>query len=96
MRYDLFRRCLGAMRKHELISKSLRTMRTRHHLWQRSAEILPDNFLASCVRLITTTRHVRRHLRFTFANCRLLRTGDFVEGEIRSPKDKERFFALLR
>ncbi len=25
-----------------------------------------------------------------------LRTGDLVEGEIRSPKDKERFFALLR
>jgi len=25
-----------------------------------------------------------------------LRTGDFVEGEIREPKEKERFFALLR
>ena len=25
-----------------------------------------------------------------------LRTGDLVEGEIRSPKDKERFFALQK
>ena len=89
---------LGAMRKHELIFRIIRPMPAHaYHLWQRcwkscriiSASCVPPyyNYLPCPEDIYVHLRKIRR-----FA----LRTGDFVEGEIRSPKDKERFFALLR
>lgn len=90
---------LGALRKHELIFEILKvnarltgTMRGKGVL-----EILPDGFgflrspnyhyLPCPEDIYVSPSQIRR-----FA----LRTGDSVDGEIRSPKDKERFFALLR
>jgi len=90
---------LGAMRNHELIFEILKaharqagTMNSKGVL-----EILPDgfgflrsphsNYLPCPEDIYVSPSQIRR-----FA----LRTGDLVEGEIREPKDKERFFALLR
>lgn len=90
---------LGALRKHELIFEILKV-----HARQNGAifgkgvlEILSDgfgflrspyyNYLPCPEDIYVSPSQIRR-----FA----LRTGDLVEGEIRSPKDKERFFALLR
>jgi len=90
---------LGAIRKHELIFEILKA-----HARQAGAmhsrgilEILPDgfgflrspysNYLPCPEDVYVSPSQIRR-----FA----LRTGDLVEGEIREPKDKERFFALLR
>jgi transcription termination factor Rho len=90
---------LGALRKHELIFEILKasaretgTMSSKGIL-----EILPDgfgflrspynNYLPCPEDIYASPSQIRR-----FA----LRTGDLVEGEIREPKDKERFFALLR
>ena len=90
---------LGALRKHELIFEILKV-----HARQNGAiygkgilEILPDgfgflrsphyNYLPCPEDIYVSPSQIRR-----FA----MRTGDLVEGEIRSPKDKERFFALLR
>lgn len=90
---------LGAMPKHELIFEVLKgharqagTMVSKGVL-----EILPDgfgflrsphsNYLPCPEDIYVSPSQIRK-----FA----LRTGDLVEGEIREPKDKERFFALLR
>jgi transcription termination factor Rho len=90
---------LGALKKHELIFEILKA-----HARQGGAvfskgvlEILPDgfgflrsphsNYLPGPEDIYVSPSQIRR-----FA----LRTGDLVEGEIREPKDKERFFALLR
>jgi len=90
---------LGALRKHELIFEILKahamgegTMHSKGVL-----EILPDgfgflrsphsNYLPCPEDIYVSPSQIRR-----FA----MRTGDLVEGEIREPKDKERFFALLR
>jgi len=90
---------LGAMRKHELIFEILRANARRNGaLFGKGVlEILPDgfgflrspyyNYLPCPEDIYVSPSQIRR-----FA----LRTGDAVEGEIRSPKDKERFFALLR
>ncbi|MCA1809709.1 MAG: transcription termination factor Rho, partial [Lentisphaerae bacterium] len=90
---------LGALRKHELIFEVLKAnARCRGTIFgQGVLEILPDNFgflrspyynyLPCPEDIYISPSQIRR-----FA----LRTGDLVEGEIRSPKDKERFFALLR
>ncbi|MDO9541620.1 MAG: transcription termination factor Rho [Kiritimatiellia bacterium] len=90
---------LGAMRKHELIFEILRANACRNGaLFGKGVlEILPDgfgflrspyyNYLPCPEDIYVSPSQIRR-----FA----LRTGDAVEGEIRSPKDKERFFALLR
>jgi len=89
----------GAMRKHELIFEILRANARRNGaLFGKGVlEILPDgfgflrspyyNYLPCPEDIYVSPSQIRR-----FA----LRTGDAVEGEIRSPKDKERFFALLR
>ncbi len=89
----------GAMRKHELIFEILRANAARNGaLFGKGVlEILPDgfgflrspyyNYLPCPEDIYVSPSQIRR-----FA----LRTGDAVEGEIRSPKDKERFFALLR
>jgi transcription termination factor Rho len=90
---------LGAMRKHELIFEILKANARRNGaLFGKGVlEILPDgfgflrspyyNYLPCPEDIYVSPSQIRR-----FA----LRTGDAVEGEIRSPKDKERFFALLR
>ncbi|HMP75906.1 MAG TPA: transcription termination factor Rho [Kiritimatiellia bacterium] len=90
---------LGALRKHELIFEILRAnARLGGQMFGRGVlEILPDgfgflrsplnNYLPCPEDLYVSPSQIRR-----FA----LRTGDYVEGEIRPPKDKERFFALFK
>ena len=88
---------LGTYRKHELIFAAI-----RRYLAQGGAvlasgclEILRDghgflrsaknNFLACPEDVFVTQQQIRRHA---------LRTGDIVEGPIRDPRDKDRFFCL--
>ncbi|OQA24859.1 MAG: hypothetical protein BWY59_02003 [Verrucomicrobia bacterium ADurb.Bin345] len=90
---------LGALRKHELIFEILKAnARLNGTMYGRGVlEILPDgfgflrspyyNYLPCPEDIYVSPSQIRR-----FA----LRTGDLVEGEIRAPKDKERFFALLK
>ena len=90
---------LGALRKHELIFEILKASakETGAMFGRGVLEILPDgfgflrspcnNYLPCPEDVYVSPSQIRR-----FA----LRTGDLVEGEIREPKDKERFFALLR
>ncbi|MDI6773786.1 MAG: transcription termination factor Rho [Verrucomicrobiota bacterium] len=90
---------LGALRKHELIFEILKAHARRAGTMHSKGvlEILPDgfgflrsphsNYLPCPEDIYVSPSQIRR-----FA----LRTGDLVEGEIREPKDKERFFALLR
>jgi len=90
---------LGALRKHELIFEIMRAnARINGTLHGKGVlEILPDNFgflrspgnnyLPCPEDIYVSPSQIRR-----FA----LRTGDQVDGEIRSPKDKERFFALVK
>ncbi len=90
---------LGALRKHELVFEILKAnARMQGAIFGKGVlEILSDgfgflrspnyNYLPCPEDIYVSPSQVRR-----FA----LRTGDTVEGEIRSPKEKERFFALLR
>jgi len=90
---------LGALRKHELIVEILKAhARYDGRIMSKGVlEILPDgfgflrspynNYLPCPEDIYVSPSQIRR-----FA----LRTGDTVEGEIREPKEKERFFALLR
>jgi transcription termination factor Rho len=90
---------LGALRKHELVFEILKSHGRRRGsiLGRGILEILPDgfgflrsiryNYLPCAEDIYVSPSQIRR-----FG----LRTGDLVDGEIRSPKDKERFFALLK
>ncbi|NQU41342.1 MAG: transcription termination factor Rho [Lentisphaerae bacterium] len=90
---------LGALQKHELIFEILNEhARQGGRMNSRGVlEILPDGFgflrsphsnYTPCPEdIYVSPSQIRR-----FA----LRTGDLVAGEIREPKEKERFFALLR
>jgi transcription termination factor Rho len=90
---------LGALRKHELIFEILKSHARRSGtMFSKGVlEILPDgfgflrspysNYLPCPEDIYVSPSQIRR-----FA----LRTGDLVEGQIREPKEKERFFALLR
>jgi transcription termination factor Rho len=90
---------LGAMRHHDLIFEILTAHARRSGIVHSRGvlEILPDgfgfmrspfsNYLPCPEDIYVSPSQIRR-----FA----LRTGDLVEGQIREPKDKERFFALLR
>lgn len=90
---------LGALRKHELIFEILKAnAKVNGTIFGKGIlEILPDgfgflrspyyNYLPCPEDIYVSPSQIRR-----FA----LRTGDLVTGEIRSPKEKERFFALLR
>jgi len=90
---------LGALRKHELIFEILKANATLNGemFSQGVVEILPDgfgflrspynNYLPCPEDIYVSPSQIRRLA---------MRTGDFVEGAIREPKDKERFFALLR
>lgn len=90
---------IGALQKHELIFEILKcharksgTIHTKGVI-----EILPDgfgflrsaytNYLPCSEDIYVSPSQIRR-----FG----LRTGDTIEGKIREPKEKERFFALLR
>jgi len=90
---------LGALRKHELIFEIMKAAaRLNAKLYGEGVlEILPDGFgflrsphnmyLPCAEDIYVSPSQIRR-----FA----LRTGDHVKGEIRQPKEKERFFALLK
>ncbi len=92
-------RDLGALQKHELIFEILKEhIRQGGRVLSRGLlEVLPDGFgflrspyshYQPCPEdIYVSPSQIRR-----FA----LRTGDLVEGEIREPKEKERFFALYR
>ncbi len=89
---------MGALKKHELIFEILKAnARQRGSMHGRGVlEVLPDgfgflrsplsNYLPCPEDIYVSPSQIRR-----FA----LRAGDLVEGAIRPPKDKERFFALL-
>lgn len=90
---------LGAVRKHELIFEILKEQARRGGtiFCKGLLEILPDgfgflrfghsNYLPCPEDIYVSPSQIRR-----FA----LRTGDQIDGQIREPKEKERFFALLR
>ncbi len=90
---------LGALRKHELIFELLKAHAKKGGaIFGRGyLEILPDGFgflrsahsmyLPCPEDVYVSPTQIRR-----FA----LRTGDYIEGQIRQPKEKERFFALYR
>jgi len=90
---------LGALLKHELIFEILKEhARLNGAMYSKGVlEILPDgfgflrspysNYLPCPEDIYVSPSQIRR-----FA----VRTGDLIEGEIREPKEKERFFALLR
>jgi len=90
---------LGALRKHELIFEILKAhARYQGKIMSRGVlEILPDgfgflrspynNYLPCPEDIYVSPSQIRRFS---------LRTGDTVKGEIREPKEKERFFAMLR
>jgi len=88
---------LGTYRKHELIFAAIRTylanggavlasgcleIMREGHGFLRSAK---NNFLAFPEDVFVTQQQIRRHA---------LRTGDIVEGPIRDPRDRDRFFCL--
>ena len=88
---------LGSYRKHELIFAAIRTYLSRGgaviasgcleimregHGFLRSAK---NNFIACPEDVFVTQQQIRRHA---------LRTGDVIEGPIRDPRDRDRFFCL--
>ena len=88
---------LGSYRKHELIFAAIRSYIARGgavlasgcleivregHGFLRSAK---NNFLACPEDVFVTQQQIRRHA---------LRTGDIIEGPIRDPRDRDRFFCL--
>ncbi|MBR4939135.1 MAG: transcription termination factor Rho, partial [Kiritimatiellae bacterium] len=88
---------LGSYRKHELIFAAIRAYIARGgavlasgcleivregHGFLRSAK---NNFLACPEDVFVTQQQIRRHA---------LRTGDIIEGPIRDPRDRDRFFCL--
>ncbi len=90
---------LGGLHKHELTFQILKANARRNGVMfgRGILEILPDgfgflrspfyNYLPCPEDIYVSPSQIRR-----FG----LRTGDLIEGEIRPPKEKERFFALLR
>jgi transcription termination factor Rho len=90
---------LGAMRKHDLIFEILKAnARYNGVMYSRGVlEIMDDgfgflrsplnNYLACQEDVYLSPAQIRR-----FA----IRTGDQIEGELRPPKDKERFFAMVK
>ncbi len=88
---------LGTYRKHELIFAAIRKYLAvggaviasgcleivrEGHGFLRSAK---NNFLAYPEDVFVTQQQIRRHA---------LRTGDIIEGPIRDPRDRDRFFCL--
>jgi len=89
----------GGLQKHELVFEILKACGRRNvtMLGRGVIELLPDgfgflrsplsNYLPCPEDIYVSPSQIRR-----FG----LRTGDYVDGEIRPPKEKERFFALLK
>ncbi|MDR2849751.1 MAG: transcription termination factor Rho [Verrucomicrobiota bacterium] len=89
----------SSMRKHEIIFEIIRSYLRRGGTVITSGvlEILPDgygflrspksNYLQCPEDVYASPSQVRRYA---------LRTGDYIEGPVRDPKEKERFFALGR
>ena len=88
---------LGTYRKHELIFAAIRSYLAKGgavlasgcleivregHGFLRSAK---NNFLACPEDVFVTQQQIRRHA---------LRTGDIIEGPVRDPRDRDRFFCL--
>ena len=88
---------LGSYRKHELIFAAIRMYLAKGgaviasgcleivregHGFLRSAK---NNFLACPEDVFVTQQQIRRHA---------LRTGDIIEGPIRDPRDRDRYFCL--
>ena len=88
---------LGSYRKHELIFAAIRAYLAKGgaviasgcleimregHGFLRSAK---NNFIACPEDVFVTQQQIRRHA---------LRTGDIIEGPIRDPRDRDRFFCL--
>jgi transcription termination factor Rho len=90
---------MGAMRKHELIFEILKAnARYNGAMFSRGVlEVMDDgfgflrspqnNYLACQDDIFLSPAQIRR-----FA----IRTGDQIEGELRPPKEKERFFAMAK
>ena len=90
---------VGKLNKHDLIFQILRTNTEKSGLMYGSGvlEVLPDGFgflrtpgysyLPCPEDIYMSPSQVRRFS---------LRTGDTVSGQIRSPREKERFFAMLK
>lgn len=90
---------VGSLKKHELIFKILEAKAQREGVMfgEGVLEILPDgfgflrspnyNYLPCPEDIYVSPSQIRRFD---------LQTGDTVSGQIRSPKDKERYFALLK
>ena len=88
---------LGSYRKHELIFAAIRTYLANGGAVIASGclEIVREghgflrswrnNFMAFPEDVFVTQQQIRRHA---------LRTGDIIEGPIRDPRDKDRFFCL--
>jgi transcription termination factor Rho len=88
----------STLRKQELMFAILKQLAEQETdiIGEGVVEVLQDGF--GFLRSPTpTTCPARRHLRLALADPPLrLRTGDTVEGQIRSPKEGERYFALLK
>ncbi len=90
---------IGSLKKHELIFKMLEANAQREGVMfgEGVLEVLPDgfgflrspnyNYLPCPEDIYVSPSQIRRFD---------LQTGDTVSGQIRSPKDKERYFALLK
>ncbi len=90
---------IGGLRKHEVILEILRANAAQEGVMYGDGcvEILPDgfgflrspnyNYLPCPEDIYVSPSQIRKFN---------LRTGDSVSGQIRPPKDKERYFALLR
>ena len=88
---------LGAMKRHEIIFGAIRSYLNRGGAVMATGclEVVKEgygflrsaktNFLACPEDVFIPLQQIRRHA---------LRTGDTVEGPIRDPRDKDRFFAL--
>lgn len=88
---------LGAMKRHEIIFAAIRSYLARGGAVLASGclEVVKEgygflrsaktNFLACPEDVFIPQQQIRRHA---------LRTGDIIEGPIRDPRDRDRFFAL--
>jgi transcription termination factor Rho len=90
---------IGALSKSELVFEILKSNAEKSGLMYGSGylEVLPDSFgflrspgysyLASAEDIYLSPSQIRRFS---------LKTGDFIAGQIRPPREKERFFAMLK
>ncbi len=99
MARDLGIEGVGVLAKSELVFEIIRANSEKNGILLGSGflEVMPDGFgflrspyysyLPSAEDIYLSPNQVRRYA---------VRTGDFIEGEIRQPREKERFFAMFR